>query len=335
MLKTVTTDIDALKILDDRLKWLSAWTIHHANHIRANDDGLKVGGHQASCASMTAIMAALYFHALGENDRVAVKPHAGPVLHAIHYLLGTQSREALENFRGFGGAQSYPSRTKDKIPVDFSTGSVGLGVAITLFASLIQDYLTAHGWLDDQDRGRFVALIGDAELDEGNIYEAIIEGAKHDVRNLWWIVDYNRQSLDATSADRMFERFDEIFKSCGWRVVELRYGRKLAAELDTHEALKAWLEQLSNADFRRSITRAERRGARASTPSSARRQRRSSRPMMTRRWRPCSPTSAAIAWRPWSKRSTPRRTTCRPCSSPGRSRATACPSPGTRTIIPA
>src|SRR5207302_753150 len=155
MLKPVTTDIEALKLLDERLRWLSAWTIHHANHVRENEDGLKVGGHQASCASMTAIMAALYFHALRSNDRVAVKPHAGPVLHAIHYLLGSQSRAALENFRGFGGAQSYPSRTKDRIPVDFSTGSVGLGVAITLFASLIQDYLTAHGWMDAKDRGRF------------------------------------------------------------------------------------------------------------------------------------------------------------------------------------
>jgi pyruvate dehydrogenase E1 component len=249
MLKPATTDIEALKALDERLRWLSAWTIHHANHVRENMDGLKVGGHQASCASMTAIMAALYFHALEPNDRVAVKPHAGPVLHAIHYLLGTQSREALENFRGLGGAQSYPSRTKDKIPVDFSTGSVGLGVAITLFASLVQDYLTAHGWLAEQDRGRFVALIGDAELDEGNIYEAIIEGAKHDVRNLWWIVDYNRQSLDATSADRMFERFDEIFRSCGWRVVELRYGKKLSAALAKHNALKEWFEHLPNAEL--------------------------------------------------------------------------------------
>src|SRR6478672_8446266 len=249
MLKTVTTDIAALKLLDERLRWLSAWTIHHANHIRDSDDGLKVGGHQASCASMTAIMAALYFHALGPNDRVAVKPHAGPVLHAIHYLLGSQSRQALENFRGFGGAQSYPSRTKDRIPVDFSTGSVGLGVAITLFASLVQDYLTAHGWMEEKDRGHFVALIGDAELDEGNIYEALIEGAKHDVRNLWWIVDYNRQSLDAVSADRMFERFDEIFKSCGWRVVELRYGKRLAAALDDHPKLKAWLEKLPNAEL--------------------------------------------------------------------------------------
>ncbi|MBV9528447.1 transketolase [Sphingomonas sp.] len=249
MLKPVTTDIEALRILDERLRWLSAWTIHHANHIRPSEDELKVGGHQASSASMSAIMAALYFHALGPNDRVAVKPHAGPVLHAIHYLLGSQSREALENFRGLGGAQSYPSRTKDRIPVDFSTGSVGLGVAITLFASLIQDYLTAHGLLPETDRGRFVALIGDAELDEGNIYEALIEGHKHDVRNLWWIVDYNRQSLDATSADRMFERFDEIFRSCGWRVVELRYGKKLKATLDADPTLKDWFDALPNADL--------------------------------------------------------------------------------------
>jgi pyruvate dehydrogenase E1 component len=244
-----TPDIEALRILEERLRWLSAWTIHHANHIRPSPDGLKVGGHQASCTSMTAIMAALYFHALGRNDRVAVKPHAGPVLHAIHYLLGSQSREQLENFRGFGGMQSYPSRTKDRIPVDFSTGSVGLGVAITAFASLIQDYLTAHGWLAEADRGRFVALMGDAELDEGNIYEALIEAAKHDIRNCWWIVDYNRQSLDATSADRMFERFDEIFKSCGWRVVELRWGKRLQAALNANPKIGAWLDTLPNADL--------------------------------------------------------------------------------------
>ena len=251
MLKPLAPDIHALKTLDDRLRWLSAWTIHNANHLRESEDGLKVGGHQASCASMTAIMAALYFHALGPNDRVAVKPHAGPVLHAIHYLLGSQSREALENFRGFGGAQSYPSRTKDKIPVDFSTGSVGLGVAITLFSSLIQDYLSAHGRLDDADRGRFVALIGDAELDEGNIYEAIIEGAKHEVKNLWWIVDYNRQSLDATTADRMFRRFDEIFATCGWRVETLKYGKLQEAAFleDGGEALRTWIDSASNADY--------------------------------------------------------------------------------------
>src|ERR1700755_3084148 len=161
-------DLDALRLLEERLRWLSAWTIHNANHLRESRDGLKVGGHQASCASMTAIMAVLYFHALGPHDKVAVKPHAGPVLHAIHYLLGNQSLDQLQSFRGLGGAQSYPSRTKDKIPVDFSTGSVGLGVAITAFASLVQDYLIARGWMDEKDRGRFVALIGDAEPDAGH-----------------------------------------------------------------------------------------------------------------------------------------------------------------------
>ena len=249
MLKPLVPDLDALNILDERLRFLSAWTIHHANHVRDSKDGLKVGGHQASCASMSALMTALYFHALGPTDRVAVKPHGGPLLHAIHYLLGSQSLEQMQNFRGFGGMQSYPSRTKDKIPVDFSTGSVGLGVAITAFASLVQDYLTAHGKMADEDRGRFVALIGDAELDEGNIYEALIEGYKHDIRNCWWIVDYNRQSLDATSADRMFERFDEIFASCGWRTIELRYGKRLGAAVAKYPALKAWLDGLPNADF--------------------------------------------------------------------------------------
>ncbi|HEY0625344.1 MAG TPA: transketolase [Allosphingosinicella sp.] len=249
--KTTAPDIEALRLLDDRLRWLSAWTIHNANHVRESKDGLKVGGHQASCASITAIMAALYFHALGPNDKVAVKPHAGPVLHAIHYLLGSQSREQLENFRGFGGMQSYPSRTKDRIPVDFSTGSVGLGVAITAFASLVQDYLLAHGMMQPEEAGRMIALMGDAELDEGNIYECLIEAYKHDIRNCWWIVDYNRQSLDATTAERMFRRFDEIFASCGWRVVTLKYGKLMQAAFEEEggDALKAWIDEVSNADY--------------------------------------------------------------------------------------
>ena len=124
-------EIHQLKTIEKRLLWLSCWMIHNANHLRENTDGLKVGGHQASCASMVSILTALYFHILKPEDRVAVKPHASPVFHAIQYLMGNQSREKLENFRGFGGAQSYPSRTKDIDDVDFSTGSVGLGVAIT------------------------------------------------------------------------------------------------------------------------------------------------------------------------------------------------------------
>jgi len=237
--------------LDARLRWLAAWTIHHANHLRESRDGIKVGGHQASCASISTIMAALYFTALRPQDKVAVKPHAGPILHAIHYLLGNQSRAALAAFRGFGGAQSYPSRTKDVIPVDFSTGSVGLGVAVTAFASLVQDYLIAHGDMAEADAGRMIALMGDAELDEGNIYECLIEGYKHDIRNCWWIVDYNRQSLDATTADRMFRRFDDIFETCGWRVVTLKYGRlqREAFKRPGGQALQDWIDNCPNAEF--------------------------------------------------------------------------------------
>ena len=243
--------IATLDTLDARLRWLSAWTIHNANHLRESRDGLKVGGHQASCASISTIMTALYFAALGPNDRVAVKPHAGPVLHAIEYLLGRQSRDQLQAFRGFGGMQSYPSRTKDQIDVDFSTGSVGLGVAITAFASLVQDYLVAHGRLADADKGRMIALMGDAELDEGNIYECLIEAYKHDVRNCWWIVDYNRQSLDHTTADRMFDRFDDIFATCGWRVLTLKSGKlqQAAFAKPGGKALEAWIDACPNAEY--------------------------------------------------------------------------------------
>lgn len=243
--------IETIETLDTRLRWLSAWTVHNANHIREKRDGLKVGGHQASCSSMTAIMAALYFHALRPQDKVAVKPHAGPVLQAIHYLLGNQSFEKLQRFRALGGAQSYPSRTKDNIPVDFSTGSVGLGVAITAFSSLVQDYLIAHGQMAESDAGRMIALMGDAELDEGNIYECLIEGYKHDIRNCWWVVDYNRQSLDSTTADRMFRRFDDIFETCGWRVVTLKSGKLQREIFDKPggQAISDWIDNCPNAEF--------------------------------------------------------------------------------------
>jgi pyruvate dehydrogenase E1 component len=243
--------IELLTQIEARLRWLSSWTVHNANNLREKRDGLKVGGHQASCASMTAIMTALYFHALRPQDKVAVKPHAGPVLHAIHYLLDEQTRDKLERFRGLGGVQSYPSRTKDTIPVDFSTGSVGLGVAVTAFSSLVQDYLVARGQLAESETGRMIALMGDAELDEGNIYECLIEGYKHDLRNCWWIVDYNRQSLDATTADRMFRRFDDIFETCGWRVVTLKHGalQREAFKRPGGKALEEWIENCPNADF--------------------------------------------------------------------------------------
>ena len=241
--------IACLEALERKVLWLSTWMIHNANHLRPSRDGLKVGGHQASSASVTTLMTALYFDVLRPQDRVAVKPHASPVFHAIQYLLGHQTRDKLERFRGFGGAQSYPSRTKDGETVDFSTGSVGLGVGMTLFASLAQDYLRLKRLVPTQDPpGRMIALAGDAELDEGNIFEALLEGWKHDVRNLWWIIDYNRQSLDAVVSDRLFGRIDAMFEMMGWRVVTLKYGRLLEAAFvrpDGHH-LREWIDACPN-----------------------------------------------------------------------------------------
>jgi len=238
-----------LRELERKVLWLSSWTIHHANHARPNRDGLKVGGHQASCASLATVMTALYFSVLKPEDRVAVKPHASPVFHAIQYLFGHQTREKLERFRGLGGAQSYPSRTKDVDDVDFSTGSVGLGVAMTLFSSIVQDYVRLKQ-LSSADRptGRMVALVGDAELDEGNIFEALLEGWKHDVRNLWWVIDYNRQSLDGVVNDRLFGRIGEMFELVGWRVVTLKYGKLLetAFAQPDGEHLRQWIDDCPN-----------------------------------------------------------------------------------------
>ncbi len=241
-------ELALLRRIEERILWLASWTIHNANHLRESRDGLKVGGHQASCASMTTLMTALYMKALRPQDRVAVKPHASPVFHAIQHLFGRQGLDKLKAFRALGGAQSYPSRTKDVDDVDFSTGSVGLGVAMTAFASLTQDYLAARGAVKPERMGRMISLLGDAELDEGNIYEALIEACKHDIRNTWWIVDYNRQSLDATTQDRMFTRYGEIFEAAGWTVETLKWSRRQrqAFARPGGVALRHWIETAPN-----------------------------------------------------------------------------------------
>jgi pyruvate dehydrogenase E1 component len=241
-------DHSILAELERKVLWLATWTIHHANHVRENTDGVKVGGHQASSASLATIMTALYFHTLRPQDRVAVKPHAAPNFHAIQYLLGRQSREKLEDFRGYKGAQSYPSRTKDVDDVDFSTGSVGLGVAQTLFSSLAQDYVRAHGWGLDRPEGRMIALLGDAELDEGNIFEAILEGWKQGLRNCWWIVDYNRQSLDAVVREGLWQRYENLFRNFGWDVVVLKYGslQQAAFAEPGGDVLRQWIDNCPN-----------------------------------------------------------------------------------------
>ena len=248
-MQTLSADqLATLTALERKVLWLASWTIHNANHLRESSDGLKVGGHQASSASLATIMTALYFDVLRPQDRVAVKPHASPIFHAIQYLLGKQTQKKLEDFRGYKGAQSYPSRTKDTDDVDFSTGSVGLGVAQTLFSSLVQDYVHAHGWAKDRDEGRMVALVGDAELDEGNIFEALLDGWKQGLRNCWWIIDYNRQSLDAVVREGLWERYEQLFKNFGWDVVIVKYGslQQAAFKEPGGDKLKAWIDNCPN-----------------------------------------------------------------------------------------
>jgi pyruvate dehydrogenase E1 component len=239
-------------VLDEiqrRVLWLATRIVDAANHDRDTGDGVKVGGHQASSASLVTAMTALYFAHLDAPDRVSVKPHASPVYHAIQYLLGNLDRSYLPRLRAFGGLQSYPSRTKDPDGVDFSTGSVGLGAAAPLFAAATRRYVDAH--FGPRPRSRYVALIGDAELDEGNIWEAIADTATDGLGNVLWIVDVNRQSLDRVVPGVRIAQWQQQFSAAGWHVTEAKYGRRLQAAFAAPGGgcLAAWIDAMPNEHY--------------------------------------------------------------------------------------
>ncbi len=238
-----------LNRIQDRILWLSMRIVHEANSVRQNHDGVKVGGHQASSASMVTIMTALYFHLLKHGDRVSVKPHASPVFHAIQYLLGQLPREYLTTLRAYGGLQAYPSRTKDPDPVDFSTGSVGLGAVAPAFAALTHHYAQMH--FGDVASNRFIAVIGDAELDEGNVWEAIFNDWMAELGNTIWIVDLNRQSLDRVVPGIRAGTLMSMFDEWGWKVLEAKYGRKLQSLfVQKHgERVRKRIDDMSNEEY--------------------------------------------------------------------------------------
>jgi pyruvate dehydrogenase E1 component len=239
-------DLDALEEIQRRVLWLAVRMVDHANRQRPNTDGMKVGGHQASSASMVSIMTALWFAHLRADDYVAVKPHASPVLHAIGYLLGTLDGKYLTELRSFGGLQAYPSRTKDPDHVDYSTGSVGLGATAPLFGAVVSRYLACH--FEAPDDRRFLALVGDAELDEGNVWEAIADPVTQGNANVTWIIDLNRQSLDRIVPGIGVRRWKQMFAANGWHVGEAKYGRRLQElfEQPSGDALRVHLDEMSN-----------------------------------------------------------------------------------------
>lgn len=248
-MKLSDEEILLIERVQARALWLAVRMIDHANRERPNVDGLKVGGHQASSASMTSIMSALYFKYLNNQDRVSIKPHAAPIFHSIQYLLGNLDRKYLTQLRSVGGLQSYPSRTKDPDVVDFSTGSVGLGAAAPLFAAVTRRYIDAH--FGKRPDSRFIAVIGDAELDEGNIWEAVADPATHGVGKVMWVVDFNRQSLDRVIPGIRIVQWRAQFEAAGWHVLEIKYGTRLqkAFALPGSEAFKSWFDDIPNEQY--------------------------------------------------------------------------------------
>jgi pyruvate dehydrogenase E1 component len=241
--------LETLESIERRLLWLSTQIIHHANNVRPNLEKSKVGGHQASSASVVTILTALYFAFLRAGDRVSIKPHASPAFHATQYLLGRLDRDYLPTLREYGGLQAYPSRTKDPDHVDFSTGSVGLGAVAPVFAALAARYADLRFGAVSSDR--FISLIGDAELDEGNVWETVAEEAIQGLGNVIWIVDLNRQSLDRVIPGVRAARLKALFAGAGWRVLEAKYGLRLEAAMSGPggDALRRRIDEMSNEEY--------------------------------------------------------------------------------------
>jgi pyruvate dehydrogenase E1 component len=238
-----------LKTIEKRVLWLSIQMVHYANSVRENEDGIKVGGHPASSASLVSLMTALWFRHLRPTDRVSVKPHASPVYHAIQYLLGNFPQEKLRQFRSYGGIQAYPSRTKDCDGVDFSTGSVGLGAVMPTFSALARRFVEDH--FGNQPERRFISIVGDAELDEGNVWEAVAEDNLKGLGGVLWIVDLNRQSLDRVVPSGKVATLKDMFRSNGWHVLELKYGNRLQAAFSQPdgERLRQRIDDMPNDEY--------------------------------------------------------------------------------------
>lgn len=248
-----TVDATALDTIAQRVLWLSTAMIDAANRGRPNSSGVKVGGHQASSASMVGIMTSLWFSELTGADQVSVKPHASPVLHAINYLLGGLDESYLPRLREKGGLQAYPSRTKDPDRVDFSTGSVGIGATAPLWAAMSHRYLRDR-FPETPRAGRFISLLGDAELDEGAVWEAITDTGARRLGELLWVVDLNRQSLDRVIPDIQVERLQGMFAAADWQVLTCKWGTRISELFDRPAGgadFRQRMDEMPNEEYQR------------------------------------------------------------------------------------
>lgn len=247
----IVDTLEVLREIERRVLWLSTSIVHHANRVRPNATGMKVGGHQASSASMVSIMTSLWFGQLEEADRVSVKPHASPVLHAIDYLLGQLDESFLPTLRQFGGLQSYPSRSKDPDPADYSTGSVGIGATAPIWGALSRRY--ADSLSGARTRGRQYSLVGDAELDEGAVWEAVLDQSVAELGEVVWIVDLNRQSLDRVVPQITATRYEHMFAAAGWQVITVKFGRLLESLMSGPggDCLRRRIVDMPNAEYQR------------------------------------------------------------------------------------
>ncbi len=248
---------DIVDRLARRALALAVKMIDEANNRPDEEEGdPKVGGHPSAVASCTHILSTLRFRVAGPQDTFAVKPHASPMDHAVNFLLGLfrepggrrwlsleESQEAMKRLRQFPFHgepvfQSYHAESDPDSWGYFPSGSVGIPPAVSLFTALAYRYAADHRFEVPKDVHHW-SVLGDSEMREGSVSEAMPEAAERELPNITWIVDYNRQSLDGTRVpnDRAlhgtdYERLERIARANGWDAIQVMHGRQRLAAFE-------------------------------------------------------------------------------------------------------
>jgi transketolase len=179
-------------------------------------------GHLGASLSAIDILAVLYFVRMkhdpsnpeweGRDRLVLSKGHAAPGLYAVLAEAGYIPQKELDSLRKLGGLlQGHPERN---IPgVDASTGSLGQGLSIAVGMAMAAKI--------DGASHKVYAVIGDGELNEGQVWEAALTAAHHGLDNLVAIVDRNQFQLTGPTEDvKAIEPLGDKWKSFGWEVAE-------------------------------------------------------------------------------------------------------------------